>query len=404
MTKVLYIEDNESNVLLVKKILEASGFEVSISNTGYDGLKLARDIMPDIILIDINLPDIDGYTITSVLKGNESLKDIPIVALTANAIDGERERSIIAGCNGYIEKPIDIDTFVNRINCYLGGQKEQIDNINLRDKFLKEYNAKLSGKLAYYIEKSHEFSETEAELDITKTLQRMLLPQSIPVIKNYDVKYTYIPAKSLAGDYLDIIELVNDYLFILFDVAGHGVSSALVMTIIQSLIHSRIDKLEDPFYIINFVNNVLTSELMKQKYVVGSILYLNKKTDLFSFFRLGAMPLIVYKAKTKKFESLMPSGGFLGAFDTETVYKQLSSEQFYLNVNDIIVLYTDGLVDLHFEKNDFFGGKRLKQIIYENHDMQSAQIALAINDAVIRFTKGRMRNDDISFTIIKKIS
>lgn len=405
MAKILYVEDNESNILLVRKILESAGHDVIIARTGYEGLKLAKETHPDMIIMDINLPDIDGYTITSIVKANEAMKKIPIVALTANVIEGERERSIVAGCDGYIKKPIEVNSFLTQINEYLLGKKEKIEDIELREILLKQYTDRLAQKMEHHLERLHEFSKTEAELELTKSLQRLLLPKEVPFVYKYDIAYTYIPAKFLAGDYIDIIKINTEFLFLLFDVAGHGISAAMVMTIIRSLIHSQIEKLVDPFYIINFVNNALTTELMSQKYVVGSILYLNNQTDVCSYFRFGGMPLLIYRRKQNEFEHIHPNGIFLGAFETSMVFKQLSSEQFYCETGDIVLLYSDGLVDLHFkEGGEFFGEERVKSVILRNKDKSAQKIADEIKKEVAEFCSGRERTDDISFIIIKKTS
>lgn len=109
--KILVIEDNEQNLYLVRYILEDCGFEVFSASDGQEGIALAASILPDLILLDIQLPTMDGYTVARHLRRNPDLADTPIVAVTSYAMPGDREKSIEAGCSGYIEKPIDPDTF-----------------------------------------------------------------------------------------------------------------------------------------------------------------------------------------------------------------------------------------------------------------------------------------------------
>ena len=117
--KILYIEDNVENRTLVKRVLEVEGYVVLEADDGIDGLRVAREEAPDLILIDINLPEIDGYEITTRLRQMEGLNNIPIVALTANVLKGDRERSLEAGCDGYIQKPIDVDLLPAQIAAFL---------------------------------------------------------------------------------------------------------------------------------------------------------------------------------------------------------------------------------------------------------------------------------------------
>jgi len=120
---VLYIEDNQENRLLVRRILQAEGYNVLEAGSAQQALEIVLSQPPDLILMDINLPEVDGYTLTSQLKSIPSLSRIPIVALTANVMKGDRERTLEAGCDGYIQKPIDVDTLPHQINRYLATQR-----------------------------------------------------------------------------------------------------------------------------------------------------------------------------------------------------------------------------------------------------------------------------------------
>jgi two-component system cell cycle response regulator DivK len=119
---ILYIEDDQQNRVLVRRVLEASGFTVIEAENGTVGLQLAQELLPDLILLDINLPEISGYEVTSRLKELEALAHVPIVAMTANVMKGDREKTLAAGCDGYIEKPIDVDMLPDQINQFLSSK------------------------------------------------------------------------------------------------------------------------------------------------------------------------------------------------------------------------------------------------------------------------------------------
>ncbi|NWG86025.1 MAG: response regulator [Hydrogenophilaceae bacterium] len=118
-TQILYIEDNEQNQYLVRYLLEAEGYAVTLAADGSEGIKLATEAPPDLILLDIQLPGMDGYQVARILKKIPSLATIPIVAVTSYAMVGDRERALASGCDGYIEKPVDPDNFVAQIERYL---------------------------------------------------------------------------------------------------------------------------------------------------------------------------------------------------------------------------------------------------------------------------------------------
>ena len=118
-TKILVIEDNENNIRLVTYILEDGGYEVIQARDGREGVELANLVKPDLILLDIQLPVMDGYAVAQELKRNPAFDDTPIVAVTSYAMTGDREKALAAGCAGYIEKPIKPTTFLTEIEEYL---------------------------------------------------------------------------------------------------------------------------------------------------------------------------------------------------------------------------------------------------------------------------------------------
>jgi two-component system, cell cycle response regulator DivK len=117
--KILIIEDNEQNLYLIKYILEKHGYETLSATDGQKGISLAVTDKPDLILLDIQLPLMDGYAVARKLHLNPDLGKIPIVAVTSYAMPGDRNKVLESGCNGYIEKPINPDTFVSQVEQHL---------------------------------------------------------------------------------------------------------------------------------------------------------------------------------------------------------------------------------------------------------------------------------------------
>ncbi|HJW84984.1 MAG TPA: response regulator [Anaerolineae bacterium] len=123
--RILYIEDNSENRLLVRRVLMAEGYALLEAVDGLAGLRLAEENPPDLILMDINLPELDGYQLTSRIKLVPRLAHVPIIAVTANVMKGDRERSLAAGCDGYIQKPIDIDLLPDQIATFLSRSRHE---------------------------------------------------------------------------------------------------------------------------------------------------------------------------------------------------------------------------------------------------------------------------------------
>jgi len=119
MKRILVVEDNETNMYLIRFMLEKNGYEVIEAGDGAVGVELAVKEKPDLIIMDIQLPGIDGLEATKRIRASEADGDIPIIALTSFAMAGDRERALAAGCTGYIEKPINPETFMAEIEKYL---------------------------------------------------------------------------------------------------------------------------------------------------------------------------------------------------------------------------------------------------------------------------------------------
>ncbi|MCP4539646.1 MAG: hybrid sensor histidine kinase/response regulator [Chloroflexi bacterium] len=159
--KILYVEDDPSSEILVRRVLESEGFHVVTSSDGLSAIEIAKSELPDMILMDINISGLDGYEVTTRLRTVEDLQEIPIVAVTAATMQGDRERALIAGCTGYISKPIDVDLFPEQVRSFLAGTKEEIESAEEKAEYLVEYSHRLVDRLE---EKIRELERNNAEL------------------------------------------------------------------------------------------------------------------------------------------------------------------------------------------------------------------------------------------------
>ena len=116
---ILCIEDSPENRLLARRVLEAEGYHFVEAPNANSALELIARLTPDLILMDINMPDLDGYALTARLRLMPQMKYVPILAMTANVMKGDRERSLAAGCDGYIQKPIDVDKLPDQVSQFL---------------------------------------------------------------------------------------------------------------------------------------------------------------------------------------------------------------------------------------------------------------------------------------------
>jgi len=117
--KILVVEDNPLNMKLINVILNSEGVEVLEAETAEEGIEICQTDQPDLVLMDIQLPGMDGLEATRIIKNNKQLNHMPVVALTAHAMEGDEEKAYEVGFDGYITKPIDTDTFMESVRSYL---------------------------------------------------------------------------------------------------------------------------------------------------------------------------------------------------------------------------------------------------------------------------------------------
>lgn len=224
--KILYIDDDSSNRLLAKKILQKAGFEYYEAENGLSGIELACQLKPDLILMDISLPDLDGYAATIRIKSMPGLGSTPIVALTGHSMEGDRERALSAGCDGYIAKPINIHTLATDLSSYLQGKKETVAH-GSREAYLREYNVQLVTRLEEKIrelssinldlekrvaEKAEELQETQAQLLQSEKMASIgQLSAGVAHEINNPVGFVSSNLDSMSHDITSLLELIRLY-------------------------------------------------------------------------------------------------------------------------------------------------------------------------------------------------
>ncbi len=125
MPKILYVEDNEDNVYMLTRRLKPQGFEVAVARDGEQGITMATSEAPDLILMDLGLPVLDGWEATRRLKSAQETKAIPVIALSAHAMDGDRERALAAGCDDYDTKPVNLPRLLEKIRAALAKESRR---------------------------------------------------------------------------------------------------------------------------------------------------------------------------------------------------------------------------------------------------------------------------------------
>lgn len=183
MSKILHIEDDPANRLLVRKLLTAAGFEVVDAVDGLDGIRKACTVAPDLVLLDIALPALDGYEVALRLRAEPQLKGVPIVAITA---EGSRETSLAVGCDGFLQKPIDARSFASTVRGYLGGRRDETPS-ETKSEHLRQQSqrivAHLEQKVAELVRANAQLVEGEqARKEFYRNISHELATPMTPIV------------------------------------------------------------------------------------------------------------------------------------------------------------------------------------------------------------------------------
>jgi signal transduction histidine kinase len=186
--RILYVEDNPNNRTLVRRALEVRGYEIIDAEDGLTGVRLARELLPDLVLMDMDIPGLNGFEATTRLRGLAETQHIPVVALTASVSREERERCLAAGCNGFISKPVGIRELQDQVDRFLAGHEERITP-QRRGELLAEYSQQLVVRLETQIRELQRANAALAKIDRLKSdflvLASHELRTPLTVIKGY---------------------------------------------------------------------------------------------------------------------------------------------------------------------------------------------------------------------------
>lgn len=374
---ILVVDDTPANLRLLSSMLAEQGYKVRSVINGQMALTAIQAAPPDLILLDINMPEMNGYEVCERLKADEKTRDIPIIFISALDATEDKIKAFTAGGLDYITKPFQFEEVLARVETHLSLRKLQ--------KQLQDANKRF-----------------EQELALAGRVQASFLPKELPDISGWQLAVTLKPARETSGDFYDINPLPNGELGILVaDVVGKGVGAALYMALSWTLIRTYATEYPtQPELVCEAVNRRILRDTQADMFVTVFYGVLNPATGTLIYCNAGQNPpFLIAAGKSEEAQKLSATGKPLGMFEDETWEKGMT----LFASGDALVVYTDGITEAQNHQDELFGDDRLLRCARSNLGRPARDIQNAIIRNVYDFTDGAPQYDDITLVVLARM-
>ena len=379
-SKILVVDDEPRNVRILQIQLNAQGYTVCTAADGLEALDTVEKEVPDLILLDINMPRMDGFEVIKQIRADKATEFIPIVMITALRDTREnRIRSIEAGADDFIEKPFDSLEVLARVRSLLR-VKEYQDT-------LAKHNARL-----------------EEDLEMARSIQEILIPEDgVQELSGFRIASRCCPEMAVGGDFFDVWEIGPNRLGVFIsDVMGHGVSAAFVTVFIKTILAEFRGLVEDnPGYLLEILNtrfnDLISSRLFMFATAFCGIIDLGKG-ELVCANAGHSFPLL-YNGRQQMYYPIgdKNTGNGLGIW-RESVYE---TTHYPFDRLSKIFLYTDGVYEAKNLQGEEFTAERLQKLVSGCTSQPAGKLIASVSEAVDAFTANCPKDDDLTLLAIE---
>ena len=382
--KILAVDDEIDILQLVEMTLTSDGFEVITASNGIEALEQVKVHMPDLILLDLMMPEMDGFEVIEHLKQTPEMRNIPVIMLTARAQTHERIEGLSAGADDYITKPFELEELKLRIESILAHTRKT------------KYINPLVGALGDWFTEDgvEQFAE---HLRAASAIQQHLLPQSEPELAGFDISGLLESSMLISGDFYDFVPLEDDRLgIVIADVRGKGIPAALLMVMIRTSLRLVCREDMSPSSVLKRVNDLLVIDTAPDFFVTMVYGIVDPNSMTFTYSNAGhCYPMLL---RGEKIEELQTGGMILGCFG----FAEFETETIELESGNKILFYTDGLTEAEFEADgECYGEERLKRVFKENNNLPADELCRKIREDLSSFCGTGQQKDDITIVAIK---
>ncbi len=390
--RVLLVDDNPTNLQVLSKTLEGRGFELLVARNGPSALNIARKARPGLILLDIMMPDMDGFEVCQRLKTEEATRDIAVIFLSALGEAKEKVKGLDLGAVDYITKPFQAEEVIARVNTHLTIRRLQL-SLSERNQQLVTLNARM-----------------KRSLEAAAQVQRDLLPKQLPLTERARFAWVFQPCDELAGDSLNVFPIGPHHigLFVL-DVSGHGVDAALLSVAITHALTPRVDPssivtrphpdgpvVASPAEVAGQLNRMFPMSMKEGHFATLIYGVLEPELGLFKYTNAGHPdPVLVRPGNRPTAHQLggMPIGVAEG-----TKYEEIIIP---LQAGDRLFLYSDGLIEAMNPTGEHFGKQRFFDFLIENQSVTLEESVQLLKKQIVSWSANQSLQDDLSILAIE---
>lgn len=381
--RILVVDDNESNRDMLSRRLRRRGYVVEVAEDGRRALEMVQTSPFDLILLDIMMPELNGYAVLERLKSDEELRHVPVLMISAVDDIESVVRCIELGADDYLPKPFNPILLRARVE------------------------ASLSRKYLHDRERLYAQS-LERELEIGRQIQQSFLPATLPQPPGWEIAVRFRPARQVAGDFYDAYELPAGRIgLVIADVCGKGVGAALFMALFRSLLRAYAERAgnspSSPGVAIlteaMTATNRYITYVHKSAHMFASVFFgvLDPKSGMLHYVNAGHLPPVVSRVDGTT-ERLLPTAPAIGLLPAS----RFPVDQVRLEPGDLLVAFTDGVTEARDVKRDFFSEERLLRLIDGTYSSASSVLD-AIDREVESYSADTSAFDDLTLLAVRHV-
>ena len=364
--RILLVDDNPTNLQVLFQTLEGRGYNLLVAKDGETAISIVRKALPELILLDIMMPGIDGYEVCRRLKNDPTTKEIPIIFLSALGETKDKVRGLDLGAVDYISKPFQAEEVIARVNTHI-----------TIDRLRREVQAQKDA--------------LERELEVVAKVQYDLLPKRLPEIKGMKLSAYYKTSRYAGGDYYDIIQLPDErWGFMVADAEGHSTPAAVRMAMTCALLRGYPGAASDPDEVLKDLNKTLC-KVVGMSFITAIFAVYDGRDNSLRIVKAGHMDPLLYRPSKGETVEIPCEGTYAMGIEQ---YDEVPVTETRLQSGDRLLFYTDGLTEQFNPEGEMYGLERLCRQFSKDHGDSPKEILDAIVDDAERFARGLPADDD----------